>query len=52
MSSFRDPITAFGMLVLALFRRRQKPAPVPDDTTAQFAALQAALRRELEGGHG
>jgi len=52
MTSFRDPLTAFGFFLLALFRRRPRPALPADDTPAQFAALQAELRRRLEGGDG
>jgi hypothetical protein len=47
----RDPITAFGLFVLALFRRPSKPLPgqrVPLSATGdEMAKLRAALQRQI-----
>ncbi|WP_292492515.1 hypothetical protein [Mesorhizobium sp.] len=47
----RDPITAFGLFVLALLRRPATPpagarVPLPT-TTDEMAALRAALQRQI-----
>ncbi len=48
----RDPLTAFGLLVLALFRRRPRPVAAADVPAAQpgdtIDDQMAALKRELE----